>query len=242
MPFLLLLLLSLALSIGIGIIVLLIRRAQEKAPCEQISSNRSAPCPYREACLFRRPGCWLAIKSRSLPAVQSALGVHNPKPCSLTQGLAGDEKLFIAPPVKGWVLVTGSGLPDPSEDIDACFRFILDVSRRLGQVQFFCASRVLHHHAWVKADRGRVIRAYAWAGQTLWHQGSCTPAEKDLDLKCFDYTESAAYPFFIQDETLCSNVDKVPLLAARWSLDPARIDERQLDAECGIAGELSRRY
>jgi len=242
MPFLLLLLFSVALSIGIGIVVLLVRRAQDKGVPERNSSAGSAPSPHAQLRLFHRPGCWLAIKSRSLPAVQAALDVHNPKPCSLTQGLAGDEKLFIAPPVKGWVLVTGSGLPDPSEDVDACFRFILDVSRRLGQVQFFSASRMLHYHAWVKADRGRVIRAYAWAGQTLWHQGACTAAERDLDLKCFDYGEPGPQPFLTYGEGLYTNEDKVPLLAARWSLDPARIDQRQLEADCGVAGELSRRY
>src|SRR5690242_14444365 len=70
-----------------------------------------------------RPNCWIAVRSRSLPAVQSALGLHNPKPCSWMDGLAGEQKLFIAPPVKGWILVMGSGLPEPSEDVDACFRF-----------------------------------------------------------------------------------------------------------------------
>ena len=39
-----------------------------------------------------------------------------------------------------------------------------------------------------------------------------------------------------------SNVEKVPLLAARWSLDPAAIDERFLQYERGVAGERSRRH
>lgn len=240
MPALLLLLFSTALSIGLAIIVLLIRRARERAG--EPARVPEPACPYERTCIFRRPGCWLAVKSRNLLAVQSALGLHNVKPCSWTEGLTGDEKLFIAPPVKGWILVMGSGLPDPSDDVDACFRFVVALSRKLGQVQFFSASRLLHHHAWIKVDGGRVVRAYAWAGRTLWQQGSRTTAENELGLKCFEYMEPAERVSFAAPDPVAVNVDKVPLLAARWSLDPARIEQRALEAQHGVAGELSRRY
>ena len=150
--------------------------------------------------------------------------------------------LFIAPPVRGWILVIGSGVPDPSEDVDACFRMLLHLSRKLGHVQFFSASRILNHHAWVRMESGRVVRAYAWAGTTLWQQGERTQAERELALECRDYNESSECDGFGQMDSLAPNVDKVPLLAARWSLDPAGIDERFLEAECGVAGEPSRRY
>ncbi|HWH68404.1 MAG TPA: hypothetical protein VNT26_03425, partial [Candidatus Sulfotelmatobacter sp.] len=220
-----------------------IRRARSRPFASRPELPKSPlTCPHERTCFLRRPCCWLAVKSRSLAAVQAALGLNNPKPCSWIEGLAGDEKLFIAPPIKGWVLVIGSGLPDPSEDVDACFRFISELSRKLGQVQFFSASRILNHHAWVKAEGGRVVRAYAWAGRTLWQQGTRTSAERELDLKCFGYTEAVDRPAFGQPDCITSNVDKVPLLAARWSLDPARIDERFLEKEHGIAGEPSRRF
>jgi len=159
------------------------------------------------------------------------------------QGLAGEAKLFIAPPVKGWILVFGSGLPEPQDDVDACYRFVVELSRRLGHVQLFSASRILHHHAWVRAESGRIIRAYAWAGRTLWVQGQRTRAEKELAVTCLDYADAVegAGGFGLPDR-ITANVDKVPLLAARWSLDPAAIDERFLEHECGIAGEPSHRY
>ncbi len=243
MPALLLLLFSIALSIGLGIIILVVRGARRKAAAGPSRPDPDPPaCPLEKTCVFRRPGCWLAVRSRSLLAVQSALGLHNVKPCSWIEGLVSDDKLFVAPPVKGWILVMGSGLPEPSEDVDACFRFVVEVSRKLGQVQLFSASRVLHHHAWVKADGGRVVRAYAWAGHTLWNQGAPTAAEKDLNLKCFGYTDTVERPCFGHPDLPAINVDKVPLLAARWSLDPARIDEHFLETEHGLAGEPSRRY
>ena len=244
MPVLLLLQVSIALSVAISMIALAVRRARgskRSAPSE--TSAEGAPgCPLEQTCMFRRPGCWLAIKGNTLLSVQSALALHNPKPCSWIRGLAGDEKLFIAPPVKGWILVFGSGLPDPSDDVDACYRFVVDLSRKLGQIQFFSLNRVLHHHAWVKADTGKVQRAYAWAGQTIWQQGRPTQAEHDLELKCYDYTEVMERTSFGSPDSACTNVDKIPLLAARWSLDPAHIDSRFLEAAPGIAGESSRRY
>lgn len=242
MPVLLLVLLSIALSIGMSIIVLVVRRSRSSDVGPGWAESVYTSCPLEKTCVFHRPGCWLAVKSRSLRAVQSALGLHNPKPCSWLRGLAGEEKLFIAPPVKGWILVMGSGLPEPSEDVDACFRFMMDVSRKLGQVQLFSFSRIVHHHAWVKADNGKVLRAYAWAGRTLWQQGIRTQAENDLDLKCFDYTETAERHSFDQPDVPSTNADKVPLLAARWSLDPARIDGHYLETAPGIAGEPSRKY
>lgn len=239
---LLLPLLSIALIIGLGLMALVIRHARRRPLAPRPAPPPFAGCAFEQSCAFRRPGCWLAIKSRNLDAVQTALGLHNPKPCSWIEGLAGDEKLFVAPPVKGWILVMGAGLPDPSDDVDACFRFVLRLSRTLGQVQYFSASRILHHHAWVRADCGRVVRAYAWAGKTLWQQGARTAAEMELGLKCFDYAESSERASFGQPEAISQNVDKVPLLAARWSLDPARIDRRFLEREGGVAGEPSRRF
>jgi hypothetical protein len=244
MPVLLLLLFSIALSIGMGIIVLVIRRAQSKKLVPRLVPFPAAPCGgvLERVSIFQRPTCWLAVRSRSLAAVQAALGLHNPKPCSWAEGVTGDEKLFIAPPIKGWIFVVGTGLPDPSDDVDICFRFLTVMSRKLGQVQFFSANRILYHHAWVQAEGGKIRRAYAWAGRTLWQQGSPTQAEKELELKCFEYAETAERASFGQPDHVCLNIDKVPLLAARWSLDPARIEERFLESICGVAGQPSRRY
>lgn len=242
MPVMLLVLFSIALVVGVGLVLVLFRRSTLRSrENRRVTETLEGP-PAQQTCAFQWPGCWLAVKSRSTFAVQSALGLHNPKPCSWIRGLAGEEILFIAPPVKGWVLVMGSGLPDPSEDVDACFRFVLQLSRRLGQVQFFSASRVLHYHSWVMADSGRIQRAYAWAGKTLWTQGSVTSAERELGLKCFDYLELSEPPEYGRPDVPCLNVEKLPMLAARWSIDPGRIDARFLQLERGIAGEPSWRY
>src|SRR5690242_770798 len=119
-PVLLLLVLGFALSCGIGMASLLSRRAKRRSfsvdfsprPFEPIEYTQFAP-PHAHSGWIR-PSSWLAVKSPNLQAVQSALGLHNAKPCSWIEGLAGDERLFIAPPVKGWIIVLGSGLPEPN--------------------------------------------------------------------------------------------------------------------------------
>ena len=204
-------------------------------------SRLPAGLSFRSSFL-NRPPCWLAIRSRNLLAVQSVLRLTNARPCSWAEGLAGasDRKLFISPPVDGWILVIGSALPDPADDVDACYRFVMELSRKLGHIQFFSANRVLNHHAWVQVEAGRVRRAYAWAGKTLWKQGLKTTAEADLGLKCFDYLETAERTSFALPDAILTNMEKVPQLAARWSIDPASIDERFFEHARGIAGEASR--
>lgn len=234
-PFLLLSLFGVAVAIGAGVILVTCHprgAARRIEPVGVALAGDSGSGVY-----WQRPACWLAVKGRNLLAVKRAFGLQKAKPCSWIQGLCRDEKVFIAPPVKGWILVFGSELPNPAEDIDGCFRFMVRLSRKLGHVQLFSANRVLQHHAWIRLENGKVVRAYAWAGQTLWVQGSETSAEKELDMACYDYFESAQSESFGTPERVIGNVEKVPALAARWSLDPGRLSEPFLEAEFGVAGE-----
>ena len=230
------LLLAVLMSSSVGLILVLVHHLRSRA--EQLAPR--CPHPVSLGVFVLWPGCWLAIKDQPPAAVQSALHLRNPKPCSWLEGLGEEGKTFIAPPMKGWTLVTGAGLSAPHDDVDVCYRFVLDLSRKLGRVQLFSASRVSRHHAWIEANYGRVVRAYAWAGTTLWNQGPKTPAERALGLTCYDYGETppAAPTAFLKGIEM--NVQSVPLLAARWGFDPQWIDERCVRKGCGIVGELSR--
>jgi hypothetical protein len=201
---------------------------------------RKVVVPTFESALAARPPLWMAVRATDPKPVQSALGLNQPTPCSWKEGMTGERKFFIGPPVNGWIIVTGSGLPNPSCDVDECFRFLARISGQLGQVQLFHADRILHHHAWARAENGVVTRAYAWAGETVWNQGAKTPAETELSMKCFGYGDEPNADSWAAVEWTAANVGKVPLLATRWSLDPARINERVRKHADGIAGESSR--
>jgi hypothetical protein len=244
---LLLSVLSFVLVMGI-ILVFLVLHWRYRRILSDLSESKAGPEKPEPASVnyrhLQRPNCWLAIKNRNLLSVQSALGLHNPRRCSWMEGLSrdGDRKVFVSPPVSGWILVIGSALPDPSDDVDLCFRFLMDLSRKLGHVQYFASHAVLDHHTWAQTENGRVLRAYAWAGRTLWNQGEPTPAESDLAMKCYDYEETAESPPFGFAEFISSNSDKLHLLAARWSIDPGEIDKRFIEQDWGIVGDPSRLF
>ena len=184
---------------------------------------------------------WLAIRDSHPHRVQAALRLHNPTPCSWEEGLtaAHEQMLFISPPVAGWTLVMGASLPEPAEDVEACFHFLRELSDKLGLVQFFSYNRAQLHHAWVEAEGGVVRRAYAWAGRTLWNQGELTPAERELGLTCYDYNQRPAVAGWGQSHPLAVNTERVAMLAARWSVNPAAIDLRFVRDGHGITGRLS---
>jgi hypothetical protein len=90
----------------------------------------------------------------------------------------------------------------------------------------------------VRIENNRVYRAYAWAGETLWNQGDLTAAERELDLKCYEYGAAPLpFPFTARDCNV-ANTDKVMQLAARWSIDPMVVNSQNLKATLGIAGDL----
>lgn len=206
---------------------------------EGFSETSFSVSPLRA--FWRRPACWVAIRSRNLQAVQMALGLNNAQPCSWAEGLSDGRQIFVSPPFHGWILVFGSDLPDPVTDVDECFRFLLDLSRRVGCVQMFKADDSLRHHAWACMQSGRVLRGYAWAGKTIWDQGPMSTAEVELGLKCFHYEDDSSVTWETGD-LVAANVEKVPLLASRWSVNPSAIDPRFMEVSKGLAGSPSRSF
>lgn len=188
------------------------------------------------------PPRWVAVRSTSHDRVQAALRLANPKPCPLSDGLspAGELAIFVSPSIRGWVLITGSEVPDPVDDVDACFIWLRELSGQLGEVQFFAANCALNHHAWARLLSGDVFRAYAWAGETLWNQGELTRAELDLGVDCASYGGEPTADVLSAHDPGLTNAEKVPLLAARWSIDPTSIDVNRQWQQPGITGRVTR--
>ena len=186
------------------------------------------------------PEQWLAIRSGNVAAIQETLGLSNPQRCTWKDGFAisGVEKLFISPPVNGWILVVGPALPAPEEDVDFCFHFISHISKRLGHVQFFSVNGALNHHCWVRAHTGRIERAYAWCGETQWNQGPVTPEESVIGMECHKYGISIEDLDPKQITQLSNNTVNIPQLAARWSINPDALSPEIFTKSSGITGEL----
>lgn len=194
--------------------------------------------PY--TALINLPQHWLAIQSVTPEAIVNALNIRNLSECGWTEGLsdAGLNRVFISPRIGNWTLIMGDKLPDPADDVDIAFRFLSKLSQDLGHVQYFSASRALGHHAWVKLYQGRIVRAFAWAGQTIWNQGPMSSAEIKLGAVCHDYLEDEHLTWRDQQEVSEGNIELIPALAARWSIDPAAIDARKIASYPGLLGEM----
>ena len=142
-----------------------------------------------------------------------------------------ERRVFVSPPVDGWTLVIGAGLPDPAADVDVAYRFLTRLSRSIGEVHFYSADRVLNFHSWARLDSGRVTRAYAWAGETVWNEGRSTLEERLLGMRCRAYAEEPPPVRFGEVPSELHNTERVVLLARRWSVDPMAAIEILLQQE-----------
>lgn len=245
-PVLMLALLFLILAFGALFVWLAARQARARQHWGGLEGRFPSPAQWLEggglrAEVFASPCRWIAVRSTDPRAVQKALRLANPTICSWAEGLADarEGRIFITPPIGEWVLAVGPGLPDPGEDVDACFHLLTDLSRKLGLVQYFSLNRALGHHAWARLDAGEVLRAYAWAGHVAWNQGPPSPAELGLGLQCLEYLESHPSDWSDAADPSLQNIERLPMLAARWSVDPTTLDERHFSTGRGIVGEIT---
>ena len=177
----------------------------------------------RSALTLPLPNRWLAIRSSNTAFLREMLQTEPGEGPPWSEALVRfrERVIFISPPWRGWSLVVGAAIPDPAADIDQLYRFLSRLSREVGEVQFFSADRVLNHHAWAWLREGNVVRAYAWASETLWNQGDWTLDERLLGLTCHDYGEVVEGPGICGGPSEQQNAERVALLARRWSLDLA---------------------
>ncbi|GDY22916.1 hypothetical protein LBMAG56_42630 [Verrucomicrobiota bacterium] len=238
-------LLLLLVSIGgVALFFMWLARRHTEALRLEISRSRLAAAGSAErraapAAIFGGPARWLAIRSSNTPLIQSALRLRHVQPCTWEEGFATarERRLFVTPPVEGWTLVFGGALPEAREDIDACYRFLLALSHKLGQVQYFTMDRALNHHGWAWAEGGKIVRAYVWAGETLWNEGPETATEQGLSVRCLAYAEAAPLSDLTFTDPAAATTEKVAQLAAAWSLNPTELREPRIFNAPGIAGE-----
>ncbi len=184
---------------------------------------------------------WVAVRSSSPEAVRDALGLESSAYCSWAEESGGPSpecRLFITPPAGEWILVFGPRLPTPDEDIDRCFRFLSHLSLGLGEAQYFYSDTATFQHAWARMVDGRVVRAYAWYGKTLWNQGRRTDAECKTRVRTYAYEEAPPATALGMQDVYRRNAEQVFALAGRWSINPRQIS-LSLSLSPGLSGDLS---
>lgn len=185
---------------------------------------------------------WLAVKSDDPQAVIKALGLMKARKSNWKTGMEAayravntrveNGEAFVTPPIKGWVLVIGFGLPaifgPPIGDE------VSPLLERLGktfpEVQWFSTHRNIDYCGWAKLKDGKIVRRYAnlpGEGDVLANDGPPTEGEKKLKA------------LFAKD----GSTDQIGVnkLAGEWSVCPALLEEMRLGKSVGFVGTLPRK-
>ncbi len=188
-------------------------------------------------------GLWIAIQSRGAEALTSHQGLK--KSIFRKIPYLTGAPFQVSMPWQGWILLSSPALPDFTDDVDAVYHLTVTLAEVFQEVQFFSYNRLFNHHGWVWARQGKILRAYAWAGETLWNQGSITAEEQRLQMSIVDYGENPPLTFTTpildfeqiqESESIAgtpmnaqTNAEKILSLARMWSVDPRMVEETIMD-------------
>jgi hypothetical protein len=141
---------------------------------------------------------WLALRTGDRSKVLEALAARN-------------FTVKVLEPERGWTVAKGKlpETPDPT-----LVALLSDLSRKFGEAFYFATYRIVEYHAWAKAREGRVVRAFAYlgeSGEVLWNHGTPTAAEIEAGL------EPDAVDEWMPDD------DTVFAIARAWGIDPAEV-------------------
>ncbi len=200
-----------------------------------------SPVPFGYKC------AWVAVPACDSAALANALDLKQQRAAGWEEGVekAYRKHVFVTPPVGGWTLAVGwplmpSGGRTTREEI---LPRLLHLSEALGSASFFATHRVIELHVWAKAEAGRLVRGYAYIGesnQTLWNEGPWTAEEVDLGFAFFDETcaEAEDDAYWEREDLSFPTEQSVMGLAGRWSVAPTDLGLHSAEAGLGILGKL----
>ncbi len=155
---------------------------------------------------------WIAIKATYRERVATTIGLEELKMVNWHYGVqeAYENHVFITPPVKGWVLVVGRGLPDFDDGRNPVLEDLLSrLSKTFQEVQFFSSHRIVDYYSWVKYIDGDMVRGLtSFEGSVLFDEGQVTSIETNF-------------------ETI--NEDSFIAIAEDWSVNPTLLENSEFD-------------
>jgi hypothetical protein len=152
---------------------------------------------------------------------------------------ANRQLIFVCPPVNGWTLVVGYGVPYLDMDSTSeSHSFYLTLSERFGEAQFFDSLRLVDKYTWVKAVEGTLVRGYSMtADGQIMSFGELSPAEAALGFElptsdnlppdCDEWPENVG---FVSEKTVLR-------IAGSWSVNPIDFEKYHVRPALGLVGE-----
>jgi hypothetical protein len=176
---------------------------------------------------------WFAIKSVHTEELIKTLNLSNIRPCNWQMGIekAYENSVYITPPINGWTLACGRGLPhgDTKEGIEYVKNILQNLSEDYGEAQFFCTHRVTEYHCWIKAVEGDIQRVYSYLGEAnenIIIEGEATEFEKTFHLVDTFSVESRERNYFEREDITLPDEEIVMKVAESWSINPSTLENR----------------
>jgi hypothetical protein len=192
---------------------------------------------------------WFAVRSEDPRKVAAALELTNVQPAGWKYGVAHaygdvdkDYRVFVSPPVRGWVLALG--LPILFEADDHAKTRMIELSRKFGEAQFFGSMRVSDVYVWGKAVDGRVVRYFYEGDGNRRVEGKETSEEVGLAFRFFDESSPEAKDpkYWERKDLRFPGEECVLQVAAKWSIDPSQLDKMGLEPSQGLIGAPPASY
>lgn len=195
-------------------------------------------------CAFGCSMAWLAVRSDDPEEVVAALRLEDATACNWNSGIGavyddwlGASRVFVSPPVDGWVFAVGLALPHPlgGSFADKCTPMLVDLGARFCEVQYFFTYPPIDYYAWATVKDGRLVRAFAVSDEGIvWNKGRTSRDERALGLKLFELRGVRGRKGDAGGELILHPTeDHVLRLASRWSIDPTTLDRDQAEAGLG---------
>lgn len=197
---------------------------------------------------------WLAIRTRDTERVVERLALSDTLSVNWDNGLGtvysevdGQSAVFVTPPVNGWTFVIGLALPQPlgKSFVDKTIPLLLDLGSQFIEVQYYLAYPALDCFAWARVIDGRVVRAYAINDEgVVWNKGKPSKEEKTLGNRLYEVrgVKKRRGPDGEGELILYPTEQHVMQLAAKWSVDPTRLEGMMIGPAHGVLGQAPARW
>ena len=185
---------------------------------------------------------WCAIKTIDTDKVLNTLNIRKKKKCNWNEGMkkAYDGGIFILPPINGWIIIHGWGLPIPSssKENDSAVKLINSLSSKFEKAHLFGSFRGTGAVLWMSSEMGELKRMYYIDDGNGVQYGEPTKIEKQWDLIDFNHPDIENDDYF--DSKDIPDEDDVLDVAEAWSINPMNIDRYENIDDFGYTGVLKR--
>ncbi len=210
-----------------------------KSLWEQNLEKRDSTKPIN----FGHKWVWVAVKTEDTDSLLIVLKLDKVKQANWVEGTiqANGANVFVLPPIDGWILISGWGLPIPDhvKGIEYAKKLLNQLSQNFGEAQLFGNHRVSSTAFWMKSINGKTERLYCIADGNNFIEGKPTEVEKQWDLIDTNLEEAEKEEYW--DKMVYPDAEHVLEIAKNWSVNPMELEDKEHIGEFGYLGRLKRK-